>query len=429
MSSFLQVLRRGVHRLTHPGAMAIFASGNLTAMGLRMIAGLLTARVISPTELGAFSAIGIVLGYLSFLQLGILTGLNRELPFYMGSGDVARARQLASAAHAWALLITGLAVAGMVGMGVYQGLNGQVMLAVGWVAQSIGAVVIIYGTYYLEATFRSAGDFAKLSAVGVAQNVVNLAMVPVVAALGFYGLAVRQATVGATYLGILWRARPLRVLPRWHTPSMRHLFKIGAPIFAVGQLWSLWSLLDVTLVFRITGAEGLGLYQIALITGAAVALFSNSVAQVLYPRMVAIYAQTQSVAATLRIARRPTITLCTLAVPGIAIGWLLLPVVIAWLLPEYTDGVEAAQWQLVAQAILFLKPMINIFNTVKRQDLYVVTILAGTAVYVAAVFALGSRGWTLDVFPKSMALGNATYIGLGYLFAAYLARKEKRSGA
>ena len=74
------------------------AVGNYVALGLRMIGGVLQGRFVAPATLGLFAGIGLVMSYAPFLQLGILNGLNRELPYFIGKGDRQRVNELAAAA-------------------------------------------------------------------------------------------------------------------------------------------------------------------------------------------------------------------------------------------------------------------------------------------------------------------------------------------
>ena len=78
------------------------AGGNVLSMLLRMVGGYFQARLVVPAMLGLFNGIGLVMNYIPFLQLGILHGLNRELPYYVGRGEYDRVKQLAAAAQAWA---------------------------------------------------------------------------------------------------------------------------------------------------------------------------------------------------------------------------------------------------------------------------------------------------------------------------------------
>ena len=84
------------------------AGGNVISLLLRMVGGILQAKCVLPAVLGLYNSINLVLGYAPFLQLGILNGINRELPYYVGKGDRQRVNELAAAAQAWALAVGGI---------------------------------------------------------------------------------------------------------------------------------------------------------------------------------------------------------------------------------------------------------------------------------------------------------------------------------
>lgn len=56
---------------------AVFATGNMTAMLLGVIGSLVQARYIVPEDMGVFRTFGIVAGYLTFLHLGVFDGALR----------------------------------------------------------------------------------------------------------------------------------------------------------------------------------------------------------------------------------------------------------------------------------------------------------------------------------------------------------------
>jgi hypothetical protein len=46
-----------------------------------VLGGFLLVRMVEPSDLGVFNGIALAIDYAAFLHLGILTGLNRELPY------------------------------------------------------------------------------------------------------------------------------------------------------------------------------------------------------------------------------------------------------------------------------------------------------------------------------------------------------------
>ncbi len=229
-------------------------------MAMRLAGGVLLGRLVAPSTLGLFAGIGLVLGYASIAQLGILNGLNRELPFYMGKGDIERAHSLASAAQAWALAVGAVVFAGLTGVAIWQLAHGELLTGRRLVHQRDP------GDVHLLRHWLPADDLSQLARLRQAgpgrtwprgpPGLVGLALV---ALLGFYGLCLRVVLAGATSTALLFRWRPVRVGPRWDWADLRHLFMIGAPIFAVGQVYGLWTgVINSTLVLSFTGHPGHG---------------------------------------------------------------------------------------------------------------------------------------------------------------------------
>jgi O-antigen/teichoic acid export membrane protein len=255
---------------------AVFAGGNFLGMALRVLAGFLAARFVEPAVLGLFNGIGLVLGYAPFLQMGILNGLNRELPYYIGRGERERAESLTASAQVWAKSVGCIVGFTLLIVACYHAVFSRWELAAGWATYAFGAWALFYGQFYLQTTYRTHGDFAKLALINVAQNALSLILVVSIWLFGFYGLCLRSLIVAIVAQWLLWHWRPLKVNARWNKDNIIHLFKIGAPIFIVGQVYAWWIVLDSTLVLKYVGTKGLGLYQLAIMLGQALELFPNA---------------------------------------------------------------------------------------------------------------------------------------------------------
>ncbi len=401
------------------------AGGNVVASGLRMVGGFLTARATQPAVLGLFNGLGLVQGYAPFLLLGITNGLNRELPYYVGKGDHARVRELAAAAQAWAVLLGGLAAVALLGVAVWQLMLRQWALAAGWATNAITVFFLFYGTNYLQVTYRTRGDFARLAFVNVVQNTVLLAGVALVWWLAFYGLCLRALLGGIIQVSLLWYWRPVKVLPAWNLGHLRHLLKIGAPIFAVGMTYAYWTTLDATLVLHYLGTRGLGLYALVLMSGATLQLLPDALGQVLYPQMAEQFGRTGDVRAMVKSAVRPMAFSLLAMAPLVAVGWWLLPRVVNLLLPKYAEAIPAAQWALLTPAVACLAPVNNVYNVVRRQDLYAVATVLGMASYYGCLRWLLRGGSELVAFSQAMLVGRVIFLMASYTGLAIVLRQAK----
>jgi O-antigen/teichoic acid export membrane protein len=412
-----------------PAIIAIFAGGNLINMGLRLVGGVLTARFAPPAVLGFFYGISLVLGYAPFAQLGILNGLNRELPYYIGRDDRQRAHELASAAQCWALGLGGMGAIALVALALWYASTGRLDLTAGWIANAFGLLFLFYSQMYLQITFRTSGDFARLSIINVVQSSAALLFVSLVWLYGFYGLCLRSVCVGFVGAALLWKFRPLRVKPHWNKQHIRHLFKIGAPIFIVGQIYSWWIVLDSTLVLKYTGVKGFGLYQLAIMADQAIGILPLAVSQIVYPKMAEEYGRSGSLKNIILIAVKPILVTVVVLVPVVIVGWLALPLLVEWLLPKYVDGISAARWSMLSAAAMAFAPVNNAFNVIKRQDLYLVAIVLGMTAYFICLMALNKSGVKLINFSQAILVGQTTYLLLCYAILVKLIASSNSASA
>jgi O-antigen/teichoic acid export membrane protein len=407
---------------------AVFAGGNLLGLVFSLAGGFFTARFSSPSVLGLFNGMGLVLGYASFLQLGVLNGLNRELPYYIGRDDHEKARELSAAAQAWAIIIGGMTSSCLVIVAVWQTFLGRWDLAAGWLTYAVSAFFLFYSDNYLHTTYRTRGDFARLAIVEVIQKGMAMFMVILVWLFSFYGLCLRALFMVLINFSLLWIWRPLKIRPRWNKQQILHLLKIGAPIFGVGQLYSWWIVLDSTLVLKFAGTQGLGFYQVAILSSTALGLLPSALGQISYPRMAKEYGRTHSLEPLLQIVKKPTFLLVIGMIPIVTACWFILPPVIRLALPRYTEGIPAAQWALIAAAMLSFAPVNNVFNVIKRQDIYAFAIVTGMATYGASLLWLTRDNTYLAAFPQSMIIGRGLFLVVCYFYILRLKASERRGG-
>ncbi|MEI6646563.1 MAG: oligosaccharide flippase family protein [bacterium] len=402
------------------------AGGNYASMAVSMVSGVLMGRLVAPTTLGLFNGIGLVLGYAPFLQLGILNGLNRELPYFVGKGDRKCVEELASAAQAWALIVGGVVCVGLSCVAVWHVAHGQWQEAAGWFTNAILSLFLFYNTFYLQMTYRTSHDFARLALVGVIQSLAGLVLLLLVVWLNFYGLCLRALLIGAIGMGILYRFRPVRVGPKWNIGHLKHLLIIGAPIFAVGQIYSLWSVICSTLVLKLAGVEGMGLFAMVTMASSAIELIPSAVSQVVYPRMAEQFGRNARVRSLLHMSWKPIIVTAVGMIPVIAIAWWLVGPVVRYVIPAYANAVPAMQWGLIFSYVGCFGPVCNVFNVIRRQDLYVVAIIFGMAVSGGSLMWLIRNGVSLVAFPQAMMIGRIVFMLICYLCIVHLSHCEQK---
>ena len=398
--------------------------GNGISTILRLVGGYFQARLVSPGVLGLFTGIGIVMGYVPFVQLGILHGLNRELPYYVAKGEHDRVRDLAAAAQAWAILVSTIAALAFLAVGGWYLFHGDLWMAAGWTANAFAAFVLFYNTNYLQYTYRTGHDFVRLSAVTVVQDALSLALVVLIAVWSFYGICLRAVISGLVGTALLYYWRPVRVGPKWNYGCLKHLLVIGAPIFLVAQFYTAWAYLDRTFVLGYTSDTSMGLYAMALMVGQTCEILPLAVMQVIYPRIAEQFGRTGKLEDVFRMAVKPMLLSALGMVPFVFVGWWLMRPVVSLLLPKYAAGVPAMQWWLLPPLLTSLLPVNCLFVVARRQDLYFAAMVLGAAAYEATLFWLIRDHVRLTAFPQAMLVGRTVFIAACFALISYLRRRE-----
>jgi O-antigen/teichoic acid export membrane protein len=406
------------------------AGGNLVAMAMRLAGGILLGRLVAPGTLGLFAGIGLVLGYTSIAQMGVLNGVNRELPYHIGRGDASRAHELAAAGQAWALAAGGVVSVCLLAVAAWQLALGDLQQAAGWATNAILAMFSFYGNNgYLSITFRTSSEFVRLARVNVVEAATSLVALILVAALGFYGLCLRVILAGVTSTALLFRWRPVRVGPHWSWSHLRQLIIIGAPIYFVGQVYGLWtSVINSTLVLNYTGTYGMGLYAMVTLGVAAMEVIPAAMVQVLYPRMAQEYGAGRDIRHLVQISVKPMLATCAGLSVVAAVGWFAAEPVVQFVVPQYVEAVPAIQWALLLPVVSCFLPLDSVFNVVRRQDMYLVALGCGIATYVVALLMLKPDA-NLTAFPKALLVGRTVFAIVSYLLIVRLGRSHAVRGA
>jgi O-antigen/teichoic acid export membrane protein len=399
------------------------AGGNVLSTVLRMAGGIVVARLLLPAALGLFDGIGLVLGYARFLQLGIFNGLNRELPYFVGKGDRVRVNELAAAAQAWFIGLGGLVGLALLGVAAWHEVHGQLERASGWATHAAAAVILFYGTMYLQATYRTAHDFARLSVANVLQNSLALLLAVLVWLLGFQGLCLRATLAAVVPLVLLHYWRPIRVKPQWSLRHLKHLCLIGLPIFGVGELYMYWTTLEGTLVFNYLGQAQMGLYRMVVTAGSTIELVPIAVSQVIYPRMAQEFGRTGQVRGLLRPTVKPMFLAAAGVAPLIVLGWFLAGPLTRLVVPNYVAAVPAMRWSLLPPLVSCFLPIHNVYNVVRRQGLYCAAIVCGMAAYLGCLVLFTRTGVSLAAFPQAMLVGRMVHVLMAYLFLFVVVRQ------
>ncbi|MBI3251913.1 MAG: hypothetical protein HYZ52_01145 [Candidatus Omnitrophica bacterium] len=70
---------------------SFYSLATILTQGITLVAGVLTRRFLGPVQMGVWSLLQIILVYSTYLTLGVIEAVSREIPYHYGRGDDARA--------------------------------------------------------------------------------------------------------------------------------------------------------------------------------------------------------------------------------------------------------------------------------------------------------------------------------------------------
>jgi O-antigen/teichoic acid export membrane protein len=395
-----------------------FASSQIISNFLRIVSGFLVVRMLDPEQFGEFTGVGIYLGYFALGHLGVINGLGREFPFQFGKGNDKYGKQLSNSTYTVTAIIALLTSVFFLFLSIYNFFEGYSLQGVVFLSYVIIGGLNLFNTQLLPALYRTSSDFGLLSKINMTVGIWNFLSVGLVWLLGFWGLLIRGVFLAILQAWLLFRRKPYPLKLQLFKNDLQHLFKIGFPIFLVGQVNPLWGTIVNNIIFTLGGAKFFGLYALANIVQSSMMVIPNSFGQVIYPRMSIMYGEGKTPKEIISLNIKPLffqfIVLLTVSI----IGAFLLPIVIPWLLPKYTAGIEAAQWMMFVPVVLSFGAINNIFNVTRQQKIYFLALLSGAMVgTLYIILKIKLIGLDLLVFPQGLILGKLFQQLLAIFFA------------
>lgn len=399
---------------------ALTSLAGLVSNFLNIVAGIIVARWLMPQELGLFNGFSIVVSYIVLIQLGVPSALSREYPYYIGKENKEKSIELAAAANYWALLLGfGIFIVANI-ISLYFLFVKNYQYAAGVFVIGFSSFQTFFVTKYLKILFRSNNDFNKLAYINIINAVVAFAGIFFVKEYGFYGLCIRSILMILSDFILTWKLKPVNIKPKWSKKIFLDLLRVGMPIYWVANIYSLWPILQRTVVAFIGGTKALGLYGMALMVETAMAIITNSISTVIFPKMAQSWGKTRRFKDMINIALKPAIAGFCINVVLVIGGWFLLPYFIKLVVPNFTEGVTAAQWSLVVGLVSIFSVFSNIYMVVQRNMLRMVGYLTGFICWLCYLFiAYQIKGFSIQMFPQAMCIA---YIGI-YAMDIYFFRK------
>lgn len=327
-----------------------YLSVSYLSIPISLITGFFCFRNIDPYYMGIWTALTVFETYATFMRLGIVNGMNRELPYTLGTGD----KELAQKYAQTTLLYSILSISLLIVFTPLILLNTEIK-SVYSLAIVVSIIRVGFSTYstYLSGTFRSEENFNKLSNIQFVVLMAKLFFCPLVL-LGFNGFLAYELIGVLTNAILLHYARPMRIIPKFYKEEFIKLFKIGFPLFIMSSLISYIDTIPRLFLVKNSNAVVLGLYSPVVMLLSTVSILPNSLAAYFYPKLAYQFGSSNNVKDLWKKVYKIYFLSFFFLLLMVLIGYFLIDYVIEFF-PKYKESLPYLKFSLLVCPFLVFK--------------------------------------------------------------------------
>lgn len=384
-----------------------YASTQIFSNVLRLLSGFLVVRMLDPELYGKFTGFGIFLGYIFLGQGGIIQGLSRELPYEFGKRNYKYGHELASSVYVITIIVCFFVSVTYLVLSIYNYYENNILAALICLGYVIIGGLEMLNRLFLPTLYKTSSEFKSLGNQNVKVNIVNFGTVLLVYYFSIYGLIIRAVLISLIDFILKFKNKPFKLNTQFSLTHMKILLKTGLPMFATSQAVQLWLTFINNLIFSIGGAINYGLFGLSNIIQNSIGIIPRSISQMIFPKMTVSFGQGISVSVIIKSNIKPLIFQFFIMLFICVIGYFLLPVAIPLILPNYIEGIGAAQWIIFIPLVQSFSAIGNIYATIKKMKfLFWSNVLAGIISLIYIFYTLKMFDFQLEFFAQGLLLGS-----------------------
>jgi len=353
-------MKRLFSRITKNSPLYWYSAGSLASSILGTLGGFLIIAWVPPKELGIWRSVLILQSYVALLHVGVVHGLNRELPFLMGKGTKEYIRA-ASTAQAFSFGVASFLALGALAS-LFLPLNIKVKYSLFAVFMISSAGILIN---YLSVVFRAAQEFEIVGKISFAVAFAGALGLALVRYWGFWGIPLRLILISVCQLFLLLLFKPLKVPFDFNVKVFGSLLKVGVPLYASGCLIQLALTFPNTILLIENGAEAVGLFAPAMAAFGLMMMLPKSIGQYVYAKMSFRLGRTDDPKTLWPYAWKSSMGLVAVSLPIIAVATFLAPYMIHRFYPKYVECLSSIFWMLLAGTLFGAQMFGSAFRSLK----------------------------------------------------------------
>lgn len=321
-----------------------YVLSGLLKTGSHIITGFIVFRWLEPEKIGEWQSIALFASYLNILTLGSTSGLNRDLPYFMGRKEGDKAIMMLQSVGYYINLISKIIIVIALAIIIFFIRNNRftiefnIMLFI----MIIMGVMGIQSSFY-AATYRSANSFNKLSKIQTLNIFLNFLIIPLVFVFNIWGYIMANLIISSFILVGYYYYRPFKVKYIRNDFLFREVVKTGFIIYMYNYLFNILKSAP-RLILIIFGTPLLvGLFAPASSLNGALKNLPAYINSYIFPKMNFMFGETDNTKEVYNYSMRIIIYLGPTMFVFSLIIMLITPYAFELFFPKYVDGILTAQ--------------------------------------------------------------------------------------
>ena len=374
----------------------IYSISSIIAPFVGMINSIIANRYVEPEDMGTIQSALLVVTYVSVLQLGVFSGISRNIAYYKAQGRMDTVQKMVDTSQFVAALIGLLGFVIGVGYLIYVlRFNPQPILI--WSAALLTVTLLFSApALHLDATFRSGQEFKTLGIIKLHLSWIHLLATALPVLFGYIGYIISQ--IFNSVLGYVFRCRkaPFKYKHQQNLDSYKELVSIGFPIMISGYIWTIMMVADQTYIAMHLGQEQLGYYTIARQCTAAISVIPTALNSLLYPKAAARYGYYGTAQSLKPFFWKSILLLAVVIVPVSVAACFVLPYFVDFAMPKYHNGIIVGQIALIAGITSIYSGPSVVFGVLKKNTLNIIVSSMLLGVYWLVMISLPNVFSTIE---------------------------------
>ena len=200
---------------------------------------------------------------------------------------------------------------------------------------------------------RGINDYKTIGVSSIIYGIGTVFIVPFIYFYGFYALLIGYFVLSIVKSVYFYRKRPISYKWVWDFPVLKSMIFTGFPLFLVSLISTLFTSIDRLLIAGLIDFKNVGFYSLSTFISQPIILMLSSFSIVIFTQLNERYGKSKEPHIIEKQTYFPQKLFSYILPPFIGIGVVALPVLTDLFLPQYKEGIAAAQINIFA--ILFLQ--------------------------------------------------------------------------